>query len=104
MPPMLPDYRSNLLTFLVRLEQFTTEADAILAAPADVNFGARAEALRELVVEMRAPVEEKLLLLFRWSLCHTASGAIPCCLTRPAEVSSTSRTGFSVGHTKNPPS
>ena len=57
---MRTDYCSKLLMILARLDQFTAEADAILAAPGDADIGARAEALREFLVEKRALIEEKL--------------------------------------------
>lgn len=53
-------YRQQLLGILARLDQLTTEADAILAAPADEDVGVMAEDLREFLVEMPAKVEEKL--------------------------------------------
>jgi len=52
--------RPRLLSILARLDQLTTEAEAILADPVEADIGARAEELREMLVEMRALVEEKL--------------------------------------------
>ena len=52
--------RSQLLANLARLDQLTTEAEEILAGPADVEIGCMAEALREMLIDMRAKVEEKL--------------------------------------------
>ncbi len=49
-----------MLAILSRLDQLTTEADAILAGQGDVEIGVMAEELREHLVEMRAKVEEKL--------------------------------------------
>ncbi len=57
---MSTTYRSRLLAILARLDQLATEADAILAEPADVELGCMAEELRELLVDMRAKLEEKL--------------------------------------------
>jgi hypothetical protein len=57
---MNAEYRSGLLGLLCRLDQMTTDADAILAGPIDTDNLPLAEELRELLVEMRAKVEEKL--------------------------------------------
>ena len=54
------DYQKALLSVLARLDQLTSDADALLAEPGDVENGAMAEELRELVVDMRAKVEAKL--------------------------------------------
>jgi hypothetical protein len=53
------DYRQALLTLLARLDQLETGAEEILAEPADTELP-WAEELRELLVELRAKVEEKL--------------------------------------------
>ena len=53
-------HRPRLLTILARLDQLTTEAEAILAEPVEGDIGVRAEELREMLEEMRALVEEKL--------------------------------------------
>jgi len=57
---MQADYRKSLLGVLARLDQLSTESDAILADPGDVENGAMAEELRELLVDMRAKVDAKL--------------------------------------------
>ena len=54
------DYQKALLSVLARLDQLSAEAGALLADPGDVETGAMAEELRELVVDMRAKVEAKL--------------------------------------------
>jgi hypothetical protein len=54
------DYRPALLGILSRLDQLTSEADQILAEPVYADVGMMAEELRELLVDMRAKVEEKL--------------------------------------------
>jgi hypothetical protein len=54
------EYRQALLTLLARLDQLGTGAEEILAEPADTELLPLAEELRELLVEMRAKVEEKL--------------------------------------------
>ena len=56
----MPDYRQSLLSILSRLDQLSATADELLVEPADAEVGAMAEELRELLVEMRATVEEKL--------------------------------------------
>jgi hypothetical protein len=56
---MHPDYRQALLSLLSRLDQLSTEADAILREPGDTELLPMAEELRELVVDMRAKVEAK---------------------------------------------
>jgi len=48
---MLTDYRKSLLAVLAHLDQLSTEADAILAEPADNESLAQAEELRELLDE-----------------------------------------------------
>ena len=55
-----PSLPLALLAILSRLDQLTTEAEAILAGPGDVEIGVWAEELREHLVEMRAKVEAKL--------------------------------------------
>ena len=57
---MLTDYRQALHSILSRLDQLGTEAEALLAAPGDTELLPMAEELRELLVDMRAKVEEKL--------------------------------------------
>ncbi len=57
---MHPDYRKALVAHLARLDRMESEADDILSGPADTSLVAQAEELRELIVEMRASVEEKL--------------------------------------------
>ena len=57
---MPTDYRPALLGILSRLDQLTSEVDLILAEPVYADVGAMAEELRELLVDMRAKVEEKL--------------------------------------------
>jgi hypothetical protein len=57
---MHPDYRNALTAILARLDRMEAEADAILTGPADTSTVAQAEELRELIVAMRAKVEEKL--------------------------------------------
>jgi hypothetical protein len=60
---MMPtDYRQALLGILSRLDQLTSEADQILAEPVYADVGMMAEELRELLVDMRAKVEENLML------------------------------------------
>jgi hypothetical protein len=54
------DYRRALLSILARLDQRSTEADALLRKPGDTELLPMAEELRELVVDMRAKVGEKL--------------------------------------------
>jgi hypothetical protein len=56
----MPDYRTELLGILARLDQFETLANDILARPCYPDVGALAEELRELLADMRAKVEEKL--------------------------------------------
>ena len=62
---MNTDYRKALLAVLARLDQLSADAEAILAEPGDVENGAMAEELRELVADMRARVESKLDVLAR---------------------------------------
>jgi hypothetical protein len=57
---MNAEYRKALLALLCRLDQMTTDADAILANPVDTEILPWAEELRELLVELQAKVEEKL--------------------------------------------
>ena len=57
---MTADYRKAMLAVLAHLDQLNTDAEAILAEPADTETLATAEELRELLVDMRANVEEKL--------------------------------------------
>jgi hypothetical protein len=57
---MYPDYRQSLLSVLARLDQLSSDAEAILTEPGVVENGAMAEELRELLVDMRAKVESKL--------------------------------------------
>jgi hypothetical protein len=57
---MHPDYRQRLLSILARLDQLSTEADAILREPGDTELLPMAEELRELAVDMRARGEAKL--------------------------------------------
>lgn len=57
---MPTDYRPALLGILSRLDQLTSEADQILAEPVYADVGMMAEELRELLLDMRAKVEEKL--------------------------------------------
>jgi hypothetical protein len=54
------EYRKALLNIRARLDQIETDANAILAAPADADNLPLAEELRKLIVEMQAKVEEKL--------------------------------------------
>jgi hypothetical protein len=57
---MNSDYRKALLNIRARLDQIETDANAILANPADTDNVPLAVELRELIVEMQAKVEEKL--------------------------------------------
>jgi hypothetical protein len=59
-PPIPDTYREALLTILSRMDEFSAAAEQLLADAADNDSGALAEALRELLVEMRAIVEGKL--------------------------------------------
>ena len=54
------DHRAALNAIIARLDQLQSEAEQILAQPVYSDVGARAEELRELIVEMQALVEEKL--------------------------------------------
>ena len=56
----MPDHCSALLAILARLDQMQSDAEAVLAGPLYADVGARAEELRELIVEMQALVEEKI--------------------------------------------
>jgi hypothetical protein len=56
----MPDHRSALLAISARLDQMQSDAEVVLAGPVYPDVGARAEELRELIVEMQALVEEKL--------------------------------------------
>lgn len=57
---MNPAHRKALLNILSRLNQIETDANAIIAEPADTDNLPLAEELRELIVEKHAKVEEKL--------------------------------------------
>jgi hypothetical protein len=57
---MAIDHRAALLAIIARLDQLQSGAEAILSQPVYADVGARAEELRELIVEMQALVEEKL--------------------------------------------
>jgi hypothetical protein len=56
----ITDYRNAQLAMLSRLDRLSTEAKQLLAAPGDVEIGAMAEELRELLVDLQAKLEEKL--------------------------------------------
>lgn len=57
---MNSDYRTALLHNLAKLDQLISDAESLLASPGDMDVGVRADELRELLIEMRAKVEEKL--------------------------------------------
>jgi hypothetical protein len=53
-------YRQGLLNILSRLDQCETEAGKIVRNPIYPDVFARADEMREMLVELRALVEEKL--------------------------------------------
>ena len=53
------DPHAALLVIIARLDQLQNEAEAIISQPVYPDVGARAEELRELIVEMQALVEIK---------------------------------------------
>ena len=55
-----PRHRSQLLLLLQRIDELETQAGEILAAPVYPDVGELAEELRELLVGMRAKVEQHL--------------------------------------------
>jgi hypothetical protein len=57
---MAIDHHAALLAIIARLDQLQSGAEAILSQPVYSDVGARAEELRELIVEMQTLVEEKL--------------------------------------------
>ena len=57
---MLAEHRSQLLGILARLDQLETEAGETLAAPVYPDVSDLAEELREVLVDMRAKVEQHL--------------------------------------------
>jgi hypothetical protein len=60
MTERLAEYRRQLLAILARLDQMTTDAEKMLADPADSDNAAMIDELRELLVDMQANVEQKL--------------------------------------------
>ena len=57
---MLAQHRISLLSLLARLDQLETQANEILGGPVYPDVGELAEELRELLIDMRARVEEHL--------------------------------------------
>jgi hypothetical protein len=54
------DHRQAVFAIPARLDQLTADAESIVAQPVYADVGARAEELRELIVEMQALVEENI--------------------------------------------
>ena len=57
---MLAEHRSQLLGLLARIDQLETQAGEIIAAPVYPDVGELEEELREVLVDMRAKVEQHL--------------------------------------------
>src|SRR4051794_13954646 len=55
---MAIDYRAALLAIVAHLDQLQNDTEAILAQPVYSDVGARAEELRELIIEVQELVEE----------------------------------------------
>ena len=58
--PMTAEQRAQMLEILSRLDQYETLANELIAEPVYIDVGVLAEELHELLVDMRARVEQHL--------------------------------------------